>query len=118
MLAHYFGVSRESLVRRLEEVGLVRTGTWDWFEAHGGITDQQARDVLGDAVRAEGLGPTADRPASMRLGLMAAEVWRKDLLSEGQLARLLRLDRVSLRTMIDAFDDEQADADGALVLAD
>ena len=118
MLAHFFCVSREALVRRLEEVGLVRTGTWDWFEAHNGITDHQVREVLGDAAHPEGLGSMPDRPASMRLGLMAAEVWRKDLLSEGQLARLLRMDRVSLRTMIDTFIEEQEDADGALVLAD
>ena len=116
VLAHFFCVSREALVRRLEETGLVRTGTWDWFETHGGITDQQMRDVLGEAARIEWVMPAAERPASMRLGLMAAEAWRKDLLSEGQLARLLKMDRPSLRAMIDEFNEEQADADGALVL--
>jgi len=30
------------MVRRLEELGLTRDGTWDWFATYGGITDEQA----------------------------------------------------------------------------
>ncbi|HVC62955.1 MAG TPA: XRE family transcriptional regulator [Acetobacteraceae bacterium] len=116
VLAHVFGVSREALVRRLEELGLTRPGTWDWFQAHGGITDQQAREVLGDLASIESAGVGTDRPASLRLGLMATEAWRRELLSEGQLARLLHLDRVALRALVDGFAEEQAEADGALVL--
>jgi Zn-dependent peptidase ImmA (M78 family) len=48
LLAHGFGVSREAMVRRLEELKLARPGTWDWFTGNGGITDDQARQVLGD----------------------------------------------------------------------
>ena len=48
VLANYFSVSREAIVRRLEELGLSKPGTWDWFEANGGITDDQGRQVLGD----------------------------------------------------------------------
>ena len=48
VLAHYFGVSREAMVRRLEELRVAKSGTWDWFAANGGITDEQARLVLGD----------------------------------------------------------------------
>ena len=48
VLANYFSVSREAIVRRIEELGLSKAGTWDWFEANGGITDAQAREVLGD----------------------------------------------------------------------
>ncbi len=118
MLAHIFGVSREALVRRLEELGLAKPGTWDWFQDHNGITDQQAREVLGGPTSVEHAGTGLDRPASLRLGLMAAEVWRRDLLSEGQLARLLHLDRVALRALLDGFAEEQAEADGALVLGD
>ncbi len=43
ILAHFFGVSREAMVRRLEELGLTKPGTWDWFQSNGGITDEQAR---------------------------------------------------------------------------
>lgn len=80
-------------------------GTWDWFAANGGITDGQARGALGE------LAPPGSRDAgwlvSLRLGLLAGEAHRQELLSEGQLARLLCLDRVELRQVLDA-----ANADG------
>ena len=43
----------------------------------------------------------AQRSESSRLAMLAAETYRRELLSEGQLARLLRLDRVELRKMLD-----------------
>lgn len=45
------------------------------------------------------------RPVSRRLGLLAAEAHRRELLSEGQLARLLRLGRVDLRRILEAAED-------------
>jgi Zn-dependent peptidase ImmA (M78 family)/DNA-binding XRE family transcriptional regulator len=113
ILAHMFGVSREAMVRRLAELGLVKPGTWDWFQANGGITDDQARQVLGkerdlDPVRAD-----ADQPTSFRLGLLASEAWRRELLSEAQLARLLLIDRVEVRKLIDQFETEGVVADEA-----
>ena len=115
LLAHLFGVSREAMVRRLEELGLARSGTWDWFKDHGGITDQHAHEALGDVAQRVP-GGAAERAASIRLGLMASEAWRRGLLSEGQLARLLVLDRVALRALLDAFAVEESEADGALLL--
>ena len=43
--------------------------------------------------------------------MLAAEAWRKDLLSEGQLARLLHIDRVAVRELLDALAEDPADAD-------
>ncbi len=113
LLAHSFGVSREAMVRRLEELGLVKRGTWGWFDANGGITNEQARQVLGEPGTVD---PVAQRPVSLRLGLLAAEAQRRELLSEGQLARLLRLDRVELREILDAADIDGDDTDGPLKL--
>ena len=55
---------REAMVRRLEELSLARAGTWDWFQANGGITDEQVRQVLGvfpvrggSMIEAQGLVP-------------------------------------------------------------
>ena len=112
LLAHAFGVSREAMVRRLEELSLVKPGTWDWFVANGGITDEHVRQVLGDPATADPDTRDAKRPVSLRLGLLAAEVERRELLSEGQLARLLRLDRVELRKILDAADVDESDTDG------
>lgn len=109
VLAHAFGVAREAMVRRLEELGLTKAGTWDWFEHNGGITNDQARQVLGDSWDVDARKADAARPVSLRLGTLAHEAWKKNLLSEGQLAGLLQLDRVEIRELIDAFEDEEVD---------
>ena len=111
LLAHAFGVSREAMVRRLEELGLTKRGTWDWFEGNGRITNEQANQVLGDMAVMDPID--AKSPTTLRLSLLAAEAWRQELLSEGQLARLLRLDRVQLREILDGVEVEGGDADGA-----
>ena len=112
-LAHAFGVSREAIVRRLEELGLTKPDTWDWFQANGGITDDQARQVLGDLIPVDTSKLEASQPTTLRLNLLAAEAWRQALLSEGQLARLLCLDRVALREILDNVEIEGSEVDGA-----
>lgn len=111
LLAHAFGISREAMVRRLEELSLAKRGTWDWFTANGGITDGQARQVLGEVtndslnpVRAQGYVPP-------RLALLAREAWKQDLYSEGQLARLLQLNRHETREVLDGAEMEESEAD-------
>lgn len=111
LLAHASGVSREAMVRRLEELKLAREGTWDWFQSHGGITDAQVEEVLGElpprpskSVLARGLVPP-------RLALLAREAWKKELYSEAQLARLLQLDRHGIREVLDGAEREESEAD-------
>jgi Zn-dependent peptidase ImmA (M78 family)/DNA-binding XRE family transcriptional regulator len=116
VLAHFFGVSREAMVRRLEELGLTKTGTWDWFVNNGGITDDQARQVLGDLVPQDAHKSEANRPTTLRLNLLAAEVHRRGLLSEGQLARLLHLTRVELREILEEVEPDDTDSDGVVAL--
>ena len=86
------------------------TLTRRWFEANGGITNEQARQVLGEPGTVDTRG--AQRPVSFRLELLAAEAQGRELLSEGQLARLLRLDRIELRKMLDDADIKGNDRDG------
>lgn len=105
VLSHLFGVSREALVRRLEELKLTKAGTWDWFQENGGITDTQMRQVLGDRSAADA-NMESNCPTSLRLALLANEAWRRELLSEGQLAQLLQLGRIEMREMLDSFDME------------
>ncbi len=118
VLAHAFGVSREAMVRRLEELGLTKSGTWDWFESNGRITDDQARQVLGDLVPSDSAKTEAIRPTTLRLNMLAAEAWRQEILSEGQLARLLHLDRIELREILDDMEIEGGQADGVPKLLD
>ncbi len=118
VLAHFFGVSREAMVRRLEELKLVKEGTWDWFEANGGITDEQERQVLGDLRAPDAHKAEADRPTTLRLNLLAAETYRRELMSEGQLAHLLHLDRVELREILTDQEMEGSEADGVANVLD
>lgn len=112
VLAHAFGVSREAVVRRLEELGVVASGTWDWFDRTGGISNDQARQVLGDMPSFDPRGDDAEREISLRLQMLAAEAWKRDLLSEGQVANLLKIDRVKARELIDQYASDEEAADG------
>jgi len=116
VMAHAFASSHEVMVRRLQELKLARQGAWDWFSAHGGITEAQTSQVLGDASFEETYGTRLQAPPSHRLNLLATEAWKRELLSEGQLARLLRLDRIELREILDAFDTDPVEVDEALEL--
>jgi Zn-dependent peptidase ImmA (M78 family)/DNA-binding XRE family transcriptional regulator len=111
ILAHAFGVSREAIVRRLEDLKLTPKGTWDWFLHYGSITEEQVRQVLGDLTTPDAAKADADRPTSLRLGLLADEVARRGILSEGQIARMLHLDRIELREMLDGLQVEGSEAD-------
>ena len=118
VLAHFFGVSREAMVRRLEELGVIKPGTWDWFQSNGGISDEQARQVLGDLRPPDAYKAEADRPTTLRLNLLASEAYRQGLLSEGQLGRLLHLDRIELREILSSQELEGSEADGVTTLLD
>ncbi|MGE3247653.1 MAG: ImmA/IrrE family metallo-endopeptidase, partial [Beijerinckiaceae bacterium] len=110
LLASAFGVAREAIVRRLEELGLAKRGTWDWFQANGGITDEQARQVLGELpVRGSSL-VEAQGAVPPRLALLAREGWKRGFYSEGQLARLLKLDRHEVRELLDGAEHEESEA--------
>jgi len=117
LLAHQHRISREACGRRLEELGLVKKGTWAWFEDNNGITDAQAREVLGEAAnKPDPAKDDANRPVSHRMSLMAYAAWKRDLMSEGQLAELLNIRRIDLRAMIDQIELEESETDDVLKL--
>jgi Zn-dependent peptidase ImmA (M78 family)/DNA-binding XRE family transcriptional regulator len=100
LLAHFFRVSREALVRRLEELRMVKPGTWDWFSSNGGITNEQVIQVLGDFAVVESGEGERNCASMLRLTMLAGEAYRREILSEGQLARMLHLHRIELREML------------------
>ena len=117
-LAHHYHISREACVRRLEEIGIVKTGAWEYFEANGRISNAQARQVLGDV--AENTDPEkkdANRPISYRISQMAHAAWKRDLMSEGQLSELLKLQRVEMRALIDEIELEESETGDLLELS-
>jgi len=111
ILAHFFGVSREAMVRRLEELLLTKNGTWDWFVHNGSITLEQVNQVLGDRYQGEKKGEIAARSTNLRLYNLAEQAWQQNLLSEGQLAELLQLDRLAVREILDQLGAEGEDVD-------
>lgn len=107
ILADYFGVSREALVRRLEELKFAPEGTWDWFERNGRITDEQAAEVLGGNAANDLSMHYKPMRSSVRLETLAAQVLERDLLSEGQIAELLKIDRFKARRLRLEGEDAQ-----------
>lgn len=111
LLAHASGVSREAMVRRLEELGLARKGTWDWFVSNGGISDKDVAQVLGEMPERPTYKDLSLGLVPPRLALLAREAWKKELYSEGQLARMLQLDLHGIREVLDGAEREESEAD-------
>lgn len=106
LLANFFSVSRQAMVMRLEELGLTKKGTWDWFQDNGGITAEQVRQVLGEDGNEF---PAVQPQQSSRLYLLAIEAWKRDLLSEGQMSDLLKLSREMVRELLDEAQEDEVD---------
>ena len=115
VLADHFGVSCESMVRRLEGFQLIKAGAWDWFQANGGITDQYVRQVLGNPNITDKQKEDAERSIPLRLSMLAAKAYQQELLTEGQLSELLNLDRMELREILDDLEIEENEADAPLI---
>lgn len=98
-LADLFQVSVEALVRRLEDLGLIRSGTWDHLVAQG-FAVEEARRLLGLE------RPDLDEPElPLRYRLLAIRAFADAKLSEGELARFLRVDRTAARAIAQELDD-------------
>ena len=102
LLAHQLSVSEEAMCRRLEELHLLPSGTWDSLRDRG-FSGELVRRVLGDKVTPE------ESTVPPRLWYLAAEAHRRGLLSEGQIARMLKTDRIELRAMLDVLGAEEGD---------
>lgn len=117
LLAHQYNLSREACVRRLEELELLKKGTWEWLNTKGGIKNYHAREVLGDAAdRLDTAKPDANRSVPHRLSLMAHAAWKRGIMSEAQLAELLRMRRLEVRELIDQIELEENVTDDLLKL--
>ena len=103
LMAHAWHVSPEAMARRLEGLKLLAEGTWDSLRRRG-FSGQQVQAVLGDQRREDHL------VVPPRLWSLAAEAHARGLLTEGQLAELLRMERREIREMLDLLgDDDERD---------
>jgi Zn-dependent peptidase ImmA (M78 family)/DNA-binding XRE family transcriptional regulator len=94
-LANLYQVSVQALVIRLEKLRRFPAGTWDSIAAEG-FKPRQAQQILG--INAN---PPIEDELPQRFVSLAVSAYEKAEISEGQLAKLLRTDRVTARIIID-----------------
>ena len=82
------------MARRLEGLHLVGSGWWDRLKDQG-LRVEEARALVGLPALA---GDTQVMPT--RVQYLAVDAYLDDQLSEGQLASLLRLDRLAARRLV------------------
>ena len=90
-LADVYKVSVEALTLRLEDLRLLPSATWERLKGRG-FRVREAQSLLG-------ITPASDSEEllPMRYRYLAAEAYQRGDLSEGQLARFLRVDRLEAR---------------------
>lgn len=96
-IAHYYFVSIEAVTLRLEELRLLPGGTWDRLRDRG-FRVREAQEQLGLSRR-----PDGDHLLPLRYQLLAIRSYEEGQLTEGELARLLRVDRVSARRTVQSL---------------
>lgn len=108
--AHYYGVSFETMLRRLEGMQLIPSGLWERLKARG-FKVQEAQQKLG----LESI-PESTEQFPKRYIELAVEAYDQGELSEGELAKYLKTDLLTARTIannhlqqakaIEAFDQD------------
>ncbi|HEX8696597.1 MAG TPA: XRE family transcriptional regulator [Longimicrobium sp.] len=90
-LAELYQVSLEALTLRLEELRLLPSATWDRLKERG-FRVREAQAILG-------ISPPSDNDdlLPLRYRYLAVEAYQRGDLTEGQLARFLRTDRLEAR---------------------
>ena len=97
VLANYYGVSVEALTRHLEDLKLLPTGTWDKL-GDSGFKVREAQRQLGLEAM-----PTSDETLPKRYQYLALLAFDQALITEGQLARFLRVNRLDARRAIEVL---------------
>lgn len=101
LLAHGFGVSFEAMTRRMEALQLLKPGTFDSLKAR--------KFAVEDAKKSLGLATLRLQSVAPRLMVLAAEAYHRGILSEGQLSKMLALDRIQFREQIDLLGGAELD---------
>lgn len=101
-LAHYYGVSLEALVYRLEEIELLPTGTWEKLKDRG-LKVRKVQQELG-------LEEIPQRVDVMPLHYqhLAIEALDQGLITEGRFADFLSVDRLEARRIAEALREHSS----------
>jgi Zn-dependent peptidase ImmA (M78 family)/DNA-binding XRE family transcriptional regulator len=107
-MADLYAVSLIAMTLRLESLGLIPRGTWD------GINSTRISPTA--LQREAGVESAHDLDSSdfypRRYKLLAVQAYNRELLSEGELARLLRCPRIRAREIVAECSAAPNDADG------
>jgi Zn-dependent peptidase ImmA (M78 family) len=101
-LAHFYGVSVQALIYRLEGMVLLPTGTWDRLQARG-FKVRQAQQELG-------LEAIPQRPDKMPIHYqhLAIEAFDQGLITEGRFAKFLGVDRLEARRIAELLREHSS----------
>jgi Zn-dependent peptidase ImmA (M78 family)/DNA-binding XRE family transcriptional regulator len=94
-LADMYQVSVQALVIRLEKLKRFPFGTWDSLITEG-FKPRKAQEILGIDINSSEIGDLPKRYVNL-----AVSAFEKEEISEGQLAKYLRTDRVTARLWVD-----------------
>ena len=93
-LAHYYGVSLEAMVYRLEGMKLIPSGVWERLKEKGFRVTDAKRQLGLDEI------PTQRDKLPIGYQRLAVKAYNDERLSEGQLARFLQTDRLEARRLV------------------
>lgn len=93
-LASFYQVSVQALIKRLETLKRLPTGTWELLKEEG-FKVRHAQELLGINVQS-----SVAEAMPTHYVRMAVYAYQRGLISEGELARFLRIDRLSAREEI------------------
>ena len=104
-LKRQYGVTFQALTLRLEELRLIRSGTWESLKNTG--------FRVGEAEAAVGLPRSEDYEPRLpqRYRELAVEAFERAEISEGQLARFLDCDRIEARATVNELSREAGISD-------
>lgn len=107
-MADFYGVSLMAMTLRLEALGLIPQASWDAIE--------ESRVPVHALQREAGLSSEKEsdsaEPYPERYKLLAVQAFKEEKISEGQLARLLRVPRIHARDIVARCSETDLDADG------
>lgn len=111
-MAHHYFVSMEAMTRRLEELRLLSSGTWERLRERG-FKVQEAQQKLGLIQRAEN-----DALLPMRFWFLAVEALiEREELTEKQFADFLRIDWIEGRRIAESFENNTGEGAELLPLS-
>ncbi len=90
-LSHFYFVSVEAMARRLEELGLIPKGSWEYLK-EAKFAPKQAGELLGLQPL-----PTSDEPYPERYKYLAVHAYERGEIGDSDLAHYLRCDIVEAR---------------------